>query len=253
MNANTLTSQNDIFGAHEVCYDSSSEFGKVMEEIMADKKILDEFPDLVNANKNLTQKQKDVLIVSIQLFAKQGYANTSTRQIAEAAHQSEGTMFKHFKSKANILREALDPIVREVVPDLLNELASEAIREQTDNIHDFFVFFVRNRMKFASDNEDALKVFLSEILYNADLRKQYLSIAPERFLNSFKTIIKAAQDRGQLVDWPFRIIFRYLLSILGSYFFDRYILFPERDWDDATEEKYMVSELDKTLAVHPDD
>ncbi|HAT55869.1 MAG TPA: TetR/AcrR family transcriptional regulator [Lactobacillus sp.] len=218
---------------------------------MTEKNILEEFPNVVNKDKNLTQKQRDVLIVSIRLFAKQGYANTSTRQIAEAAHQSEGTMFKHFKSKANILREALDPIVREVVPDLLDELASEAIREQTDNIHDFFVFFVHNRMKFASENQDALKVFLSEILYNADIREQYLKYAPERFLNSFRTIVKTAQDRGQLVDWPFRIIFRYLLSILGSYFFDRYVLFPDREWDDATEEVYMVRELDRTLALKP--
>lgn len=215
---------------------------------MPNKKILDAFPAAINATKELTQKQKDVLITSIRLFAEQGYANTSTHQIAVAAHQSEGTMFKHFKSKANILRIALEPIIKQIIPDVLTELQQETLKQPMTNLHDFLDFFVRNRMAFADENQDAIKVFLSELLYNADLRQEFLAGAPASFVDTFKVVIHDFQRRGLVVDWPFAIIFRHIMSILGGYVMDRYILFPERDWDDEEQAHYLVAELEKVLA-----
>lgn len=216
---------------------------------MPNKKILAEFPAAVNATKDLTQKQKDVLITSIQLFAKQGYANTSTHQIAVAAHQSEGTMFKHFKSKANILRIALDPIIHQIIPDILDELKQETLQQPMTNLHDFLEFFVRNRMAFAAENQDAIKVFLSELLYNEDLRAEFLTNAPASFVNTFKTVIADFQRRGLMVDWPFPIVFRHIMSVLGGYVMDRYILFPDRDWDDDQQAHYLVLALEKVLSA----
>ncbi|HIW71326.1 MAG TPA: TetR/AcrR family transcriptional regulator [Candidatus Levilactobacillus faecigallinarum] len=216
---------------------------------MPNKKVLDEFPAAVNATKELTEKQKAVLITSIQLFAKQGYANTSTHQIAVAAHQSEGTMFKHFKSKANILKIALEPIIQRVIPDVLAELQQETLKQPMDNLHDFLAFFVRNRMAFADENQDAIKVFLSELLYNQDLRAEFLTTAPENFVNTFRTVIADFQQRGLMVDWPFPIIFRHIISVLTGYVVDRYILFPNRDWDDDQQATYLIAELEKVLSA----
>lgn len=216
---------------------------------MPNKKILDEFPAAVNATKDLTQKQKDVLITSIQLFAQQGYANTSTHQIAVAAHQSEGTMFKHFKSKANILRIALEPIIRQIIPDVLDELRQETLQQPMTNLHDFLTFFVKNRMAFADENQDAIKVFFSELLYNADLRQEFLAGAPASFVNTFKTVIHDFQQRQLIIDWPFPIIFRHIMSVLGGYVIDRYILFPNRQWDDDEQATYLVAELERVLTV----
>ncbi|GEO70368.1 TetR/AcrR family transcriptional regulator [Levilactobacillus acidifarinae] len=216
---------------------------------MPNKKILAEFPAAVNATKDLTQKQKDVLITSIQLFAKQGYANTSTHQIAVAAHQSEGTMFKHFKSKANILRIALEPIIHQIIPNVLEELKQETLKQPMTNLHDFLEFFVRNRMAFADENQDAIKVFFSELLYNETLRQEFLAGAPATFVDTFRTVIQDFQQRGLMVTWPFPIVFRHIMSIIGGYVIDRYILFPDRPWDDDEQAHYLVMELEKVLSV----
>jgi len=214
---------------------------------MSNKKILEEFPAAVNATKELTQKQKDVLISSIQLFAKQGYANTSTPQIADAAHQSEGTMFKHFKSKANILHIALEPVIRQIIPDVLVELQQETLQQPMANLHDFLDFFVRNRMTFAEENEDAIKVFLSELLYNEDLRREFLTSAPASFVDTFKRVIADFQERDLIIDWPFPIIFRHIMSVFGGYVVDRYVLFPDREWDDDQQAHYLIAELERVL------
>src|SRR5207342_2792741 len=42
-----------------------------------------------------------------QLFARQDYRSTTTREIAEAAGVAEHLLFRHFGSKAALFREAL--------------------------------------------------------------------------------------------------------------------------------------------------
>ncbi|MFC6206793.1 TetR/AcrR family transcriptional regulator [Levilactobacillus tongjiangensis] len=214
---------------------------------MANKKILDKFPEIVQANPELTQKQKDVLIASIRLFAEQGYANTSTHQIAVAAHQSEGTMFKHFKSKANILRVALDPVIKQLIPDVEAEFKQESLRHTSASLHEFLDFFVRNRMAFAAENQDAIKVFFSELLYNEDLRQKFIETARNELIATFHDNIVEMQRRHVMIDWPFNEIFRYIIAVIVGYVVDRYVLFPEREWDDDVEAKYLIAELEKVL------
>lgn len=214
---------------------------------MPSKKILDEFPEVIQANEDLTQKQKDVLISSIRLFAEQGYANTSTRQIAAAAHQSEGTMFKHFKSKANILRAALEPIIHDILPDVEAEFKRETLSHPAANLHEFLDFFVRNRMAFAANNQDAIKVFFSELLYNEALRQEFIEKARQELVAAFKDTITELQDHHIIIDWPFNEIFRYMLAVIVGYVVDRYVLFPDRNWDDDVEAEYLVAELEKVL------
>ncbi len=66
-----------------------------------------------------------------QLFARQDYRSTTTREIAEAAGVAEHLLFRHFGSKASLFREAL------VVPfttfmDDFDETWRSPERERTD-------------------------------------------------------------------------------------------------------------------------
>jgi AcrR family transcriptional regulator len=56
--------------------------------------------------KNSTQKEKIVSAAS-QLFARQGYHGTSTREIARLSDVSENTIFRHFDRKEDLFWSAL--------------------------------------------------------------------------------------------------------------------------------------------------
>lgn len=56
----------------------------------------------------MTEKQKKILTTALELFANQGYAATSTNQIARQAGVSEGLIFRHFDSKEGLLQAILD-------------------------------------------------------------------------------------------------------------------------------------------------
>ncbi len=54
----------------------------------------------------LTEKQKKILTIALELIANEGYNVVSTKVIAEQANVSEALIFRHFKNKKGLL-EAL--------------------------------------------------------------------------------------------------------------------------------------------------
>ena len=79
------------------------------------------------------QKEVDRKIAhaAAQLFARQGYRGTSTREIARLAGISENTLFRHFESKENLFWTALRSSLAnwELRADLLKDIESDASPE----------------------------------------------------------------------------------------------------------------------------
>ena len=97
------------------------------------------------------------------LFSRQGYSATSTREIAEHAGVSETLMFRYFGSKAGLFREALVVPFVEYIEDLnakwqsgaLDSLSDEGFAQQL--VGDLFDLFRENRglvvMLWAADSQ----------------------------------------------------------------------------------------------------
>jgi AcrR family transcriptional regulator len=100
-----------------------------------------------------------------ELFSRQGYASTSTREIADHAGVSETLMFRYFGSKAGLFREALVVPFIEYVENLnakwqsgeLDKLSDEGFARQL--VGDLFDLFRENRglvvMLWAADSQSA--------------------------------------------------------------------------------------------------
>jgi len=72
----------------------------------------------------LGDTRRRILFVASHLFARQGYAATSTRQIADLVGIRQPSLFHHFESKAAIARELLDYDLDACLP-LVEALAAE--------------------------------------------------------------------------------------------------------------------------------
>lgn len=56
----------------------------------------------------MTAKQQAILNAALQLFAREGYASTSTSKVAKTAGVSEGLIFRHFGNKQGLLEAILE-------------------------------------------------------------------------------------------------------------------------------------------------
>jgi AcrR family transcriptional regulator len=53
------------------------------------------------------ERRKAIVMAAVPLFARKGFAGTTTRELAEAAGISEALLFRHFPSKQALYREIL--------------------------------------------------------------------------------------------------------------------------------------------------
>lgn len=73
-----------------------------------------------------------LLEAATELFSRQGYAQTSTWEIAERANVSETLMFRYFGSKAGLFREALVLPFVDYIEDFNERWQSGAMDQLTD-------------------------------------------------------------------------------------------------------------------------
>src|SRR6478736_5760541 len=63
----------------------------------------------------LTEKQKKIIIAAIESFSEKGYAATSTNGIAKKAGVAEGTIFRHYKTKKELLVSIVAPLMTKLI------------------------------------------------------------------------------------------------------------------------------------------
>ena len=69
-------------------------------------------------------KQK-ILETTIETISEKGYAPTTTKEIAERAGVSEGTIFKYFGSKKELLRKIVETTIRDFKEYSVNKAIPE--------------------------------------------------------------------------------------------------------------------------------
>jgi len=137
----------------------------------------DLFDKLMTAQKTKTVKQRKIIETTIKLFAKKGFANTSTAEIAKMAEVSEGTIFKHYGTKDKLLLAILLPFVKESLPSMANEVFDEILTENTTTFDQFLRGVIKNRVDFINGNKELFRVFVKEIIYKDELKIHLLSFS----------------------------------------------------------------------------
>ena len=59
----------------------------------------------------LEKRKNQILEAAIQIFSKKGFEGSTTKEIAKKAKVSEGTIFRYFKTKKEILIHMLNILV----------------------------------------------------------------------------------------------------------------------------------------------
>lgn len=198
------------------------------------------------AESNLSAKQQAVLKASLALFANRGFDRTSTKEIAEAAHVSEGTVYKQFKTKDGILQALLAPMIRQVMPHALTEFVDEVGEQDLPDLHTFLTFIVHDRMPFAIANQAQLRVLAATVLRDAALGRELSEQFNNELSEKATRLYAAYQAKGELVDWPFTRVLRAIFGAVLSYLLPM-IIGEQADFDLETAVQEAVEFLERGL------
>jgi len=112
----------------------------------------------------------DVMSAAVELFATQGYANTSVQQIVAAAGVTKGAMYHYFESKDDLLfgiydalltlqKARLDEIIARggQVDDVLRAVCIDVLETSIDRIREGAVFFRSMHMLTAPRQQEVIR------------------------------------------------------------------------------------------------
>lgn len=154
----------------------------------------------------LPDNRRKILDASQQLFAKQGFGNTPTSQIAKSAGIAEGTIFRYFPTKKDILIELVTSGWVTILTDLLTELSEMPSYTHVDTV-------LRNRMRNLSQNMDLMKVCFFEAQFHPDLRERIEEDVIGRMMSVAEDFFETAMDRGVYRRMSPKVVARVFLGM----------------------------------------
>lgn len=147
-----------------------------------------------------------IVTVAMELFERQGYAGTTTEQIAEAADVAKGTLFNYFPVKEAIIGAFMRQCARDAAPEV-ERLIDEAGDTRTC-LQRMFEHIARWQMPHRELLEHYLTYRMGNML--ASLRNPELRSG---FDKNLQMVLQRGQVTGELrCDLPLPVLSSYLES-----------------------------------------
>ncbi|MCF7912820.1 MAG: TetR/AcrR family transcriptional regulator [Candidatus Cloacimonetes bacterium] len=158
----------------------------------------------------LTERQQQIVDISIELIAQQGIQNLTIKNIARKAGFSEPALYRHFASKFDIVMAMLESF-----QNISRFVLSETEKEELDSIGKIEKFLFDRYQRFSA-NPAAARVMFAEGLFMDDNRySQRMLDIMHQHAGSMQNIIREGQLKGELrTDIPAREMFRIIFGSL---------------------------------------
>lgn len=210
---------------------------KEQEQWLADLLRLTESED-----KKKTEKQVKILEAAVEIFSEKGYAATSTSEIAQKAGVAEGTIFKHYKTKKDLLLSIAGPIAAKVFAPFLMRDFAKLLELPYPHVEDFFRAIVRDRLAFARKNMKLIRILVHEVPFQPELLAQIKEMLTNIVAKRVQRAVQHFQEQGQIIEAPSWRIIRSAVSLFIGMIAFHVFLAPEFPFDEE-------EEIERTLDI----
>lgn len=209
-------------------------------------KVQTAFEQVMAATETIPPKQKQVLAASLALFAEQGFANTTTKQIAERAGVAEGTVYRRYPTKDDLLAALLQPLVTDVLPKLMEEFATQVVTYQNLTRRQFITTLVDNRVDFLLDNWREAKILVNEMLVRPELRQVVVHNTLPVIQQNLFPVLDKLKAAGQLADLPNDMVAQFIIGTVLTNLVRANLQGDLQTFTDRV--PYLIDFIDKGLA-----
>ena len=198
---------------------------------------------LFDNEEELTDKQKKIIIAAIDSFSEKGYAATSTSEIAKKAGVAEGTIFRHYKTKKDLLLGIVAPTMAKLLAPFVIKDLYKVLDTKYERFEDFLRAMMENRIIFLKKNLPILKILIQEIPFHPELKEQIFEHIAMKIFDRYIKLTEYYQEKGQIIEIQPQQVIRLTVTTILGYLFGRYILFPDAHWNDEEEIEITIQFL----------
>ena len=158
--------------------------------------------------KTVEERRQDILDAALKVFTRKGYNGSTTAEIARSAGVAEGTIFRHFATKKDLLIAVLKPKVLDGIIFL--------DKEHRDPV-DFFKCFLRNRLELIKENDGLVRFMFAEAQYHSEVREALFRGILEQGISIVKPWFEKGVEQGVFKSLPFIPTMRSFMGMVMFY------------------------------------
>jgi AcrR family transcriptional regulator len=124
-------------------------------------------------DRRIAARRAQILEAAENVFSQKGYERATTREIAETADVSEGTLYNYFGSKSDLLDA--------VAQSFADDIAREIMELDADNLPDMMAELLTARLRSGRERR-LLMLFLYEARLNPDIHRSLIQQALQKII-----------------------------------------------------------------------
>ncbi|MDD4570237.1 MAG: TetR/AcrR family transcriptional regulator [Tepidanaerobacteraceae bacterium] len=153
----------------------------------------------------LYEKRKNqILEAAIEVFSKKSFEGSTTKEIAKKAKVSEGTIFRYFKTKKEILIYMLNILVEKALFDFVEQI------ENGSEVRDVIKNLLKRHYMFIVNNQELIKILLFEVQFHKELKTRFYDDILNKILEFSSNVIEEVAPNSSI---PSRTIAETLMGI----------------------------------------
>jgi AcrR family transcriptional regulator len=160
--------------------------------------------------RRIAARTTQILDAAAQVFAEKGFHAATTREIADVADVSEGTIYNYFDSKDDLLLGIMNRLTEQVsLDDMLDRSLSSDPRE-------FFLALLDFRYGFNVENQAMIRATLSEVLINPALAMRYHEDLLDPVFATVERYLETLIDAGRIKPVDTRLLTLFFSTLFAG-------------------------------------
>jgi AcrR family transcriptional regulator len=194
-------------------------------------------PDL-----KMSEKEKKILDAAIAVISEKGFSAASTSEIARQAGVAEGTIFRYFKTKKDILRGILIHLGNVIAePLVVYGLKKILYQDGREDLRAGIKLVLKDRMAIIDAVFPMLRIVITEAMYHEDIRQILYDKIISRAVEVFEEYHLEMVEKGLMKKEIDAVVAgRSILANLVLFFVYRNLFGPMIQLDDYDRELDQV-------------
>lgn len=171
-----------------------------------------------NNEEQIAEKKLKILEAAIKVFSEKGFEGSRTSEIAKEAEVAEGTIFKYFKTKKDLLSGLLIPLSIKFLRPLIMKSAEDILKKDKENpTEEILKELFLDRLSLIKKNMPLIKTVLVEAIYHDELLEPIKEQVVPQVLQLLDSYVDSHKQNGDFKDYNTRFISRTMMSLLMGY------------------------------------
>ncbi|ORV19081.1 TetR/AcrR family transcriptional regulator [Mycobacterium celatum] len=162
------------------------------------------------SDEDKSARRDEIMAAAKKVFARKGFHATTIADIAKQAGLAYGSVYWYFDSKDELFHALMA-----VEEQALRAHVSAAVAAPADGVEPFRTA-VQATLEFFEADKATVRLLFRDAYALGDRFEKHLGGIYERFIDDIETFIVVAQERGEVVPAPPRMVAYTLAALIGQ-------------------------------------